>query len=56
MSSWKEAGLLAFTVGLQGGSPHCYGNAGWTVSAYNEKTGALDPRWAARLLLILKVH
>jgi hypothetical protein len=28
MSSWKAAGLLAFTVGLQGGSPHCYGNDG----------------------------
>ena len=54
MSAWKDAGLLAFTVGLQGGSPHCYGNAGWTVSAFDARTGALDPAWAARLLLILR--
>jgi hypothetical protein len=53
MSSWKDAGLLAFTVGLQGGSPHCYGNAGWVVSAFDKETGALDQQWAARLLMIL---
>ena len=54
MTAWRDAGLLAVTVGLQGGSPHCYGNAGWTVSAFDERTGALDPKWAARLLLILR--
>jgi hypothetical protein len=52
MSAWKEAGLLAFTVGMQGGSPHCYGNEGWTVSAFNV-TGAIDPAWLQRLSLIL---
>lgn len=55
MSSWKEAGMLAFTVGLQGGGPDCYGTPdGTTASAYDAKTGALDPKWAARLLLILQ--
>lgn len=55
ISSWKEAGLLAFTVGLQGGGPDCYGTPeGTTASAYDAKTGALDPQWAARLLLVLR--
>ena len=53
MSEWKDQGLLAFTVGLQGGSPHCYGNAGWLVSALDAESGALDLRWAAWLQLIL---
>lgn len=41
MSSWRDAGLLSFTVGLQGGSPHCYGNFGWHVSAFDAR-GNLD--------------
>jgi hypothetical protein len=52
MSLWKKAGLLAFTVGMQGGSPHCYGNKDWTVSAFNA-TGGIDPAWLKRLLMIL---
>jgi hypothetical protein len=52
MSSWKEAGLLSFTVGLQGGSPLCYGNNGWRVSAFDSE-GSLDKAWLARLSKIL---
>eukprot|EP00041_Stephanoeca_diplocostata_P021255 m.490589 g.490589 ORF g.490589 m.490589 type:complete len:372 (-) comp21780_c0_seq1:2372-3487(-) len=53
MSSWRNAGLLSFTVGLQGGSPHCYGNFGWHVSAFDSK-GNLDSNWADRLQRIIR--
>eukprot|EP00039_Didymoeca_costata_P025227 m.12660 g.12660 ORF g.12660 m.12660 type:complete len:367 (+) comp4705_c0_seq1:119-1219(+) len=52
MSSWKDQGLLAFTVGLQGGSPHCYGNFGWNVSAFYHN-GTMKQAWKDRLLQIL---
>jgi hypothetical protein len=53
LSSWRAAGLTAFTVGLQGGSPHCYGNPeSWTVSAFRPD-GTLDAAWLRRLLRVL---
>lgn len=35
MQSWKNNGLLAFTLNLQGGSPLGYGNQGWINSAFD---------------------
>jgi len=53
MSSWKSNGLTSFTVGLQGGSPHCYGNDNWVVSAFDGE-GNLNKDWMARLSSILQ--
>lgn len=52
MSSWREHGLLAFTLNLQGGSPMGYGNQGWINSAF-AADGALRPDYFARLERIL---
>jgi hypothetical protein len=52
MSSWKNNGLLAFTLNLQGGSPQGYGNKGWINSAFTPK-GELDLRYLKRLEKIL---
>ncbi len=53
MKSWREHGLLAFTLNLQGGSPMGYGNAGWINSTFDEK-GGLRPKYLSRLDRILK--
>ncbi len=52
MPEWKQNGLLAFTLNLQGGSPTGYGNKGWINSAFDEK-GGLRPAYMARLERIL---
>ena len=52
MPSWKEHGMLAFTLNLQGGSPMGYGNKGWRNSAFNEK-GKLQGPYMRRLQQIL---
>lgn len=53
LTTWRAAGLRAFTVGLQGGSPHCYGNPeDWTVSAFRSD-GTLIPAWLTRLQRVL---
>ena len=52
MESWKEHGMLAFTLNLQGGSPMGYGNQGWRNSAFNEK-GKLQNAYMKRLQKIL---
>ncbi|HTL66352.1 MAG TPA: hypothetical protein VL200_01700 [Lacunisphaera sp.] len=52
MPSWREHGLLAFTLNLQGGSPMGYGNQGWINSAF-AADGALRPDYFARLERIL---
>ncbi|MFK7814500.1 MAG: hypothetical protein AB8B59_18535 [Maribacter sp.] len=53
MTEWKENGLLAFTLNLQGGSPTGYGNAqAWINSAFNEK-GDLRPSYMSRLKRVL---
>ncbi len=52
MPAWREHGLLAFTLNLQGGSPMGYGNQGWINSAF-AADGALRPDYFARLEHIL---
>jgi hypothetical protein len=52
MQSWKNHGLLAFTINLQGGSPMGYGNEGWRNSAFDEK-GKLKNSYMKRLQQIL---
>jgi hypothetical protein len=48
LTGYKAAGMHAFTVGLMGGSPQCYGNEGWVVSAF-KSDGTLKPAWLGRL-------
>lgn len=52
MGDWREAGLLAFTLNLQGGSPLGYGNEGWINSAFTPE-GKLRPYYMKRLERIL---
>jgi hypothetical protein len=52
MVDWREAGLLAFTLNLQGGSPLGYGNEGWINSAF-DPSGDLRPDYMDRLVRIL---
>ncbi|MEL7146215.1 MAG: hypothetical protein AAFO69_07590 [Bacteroidota bacterium] len=52
MSSWREHGLLAFTLNLQGGSPLGYGNKDWINSAFDPQ-GQLRPAYLNRLEKIL---
>jgi hypothetical protein len=49
MASWRSAGLLAFTVNFQGGSPQGYSSEQpWHNSAF-EADGRLRPDYAARM-------
>lgn len=53
MRAWRERGLLAFTLNLQGGSPEGYSKGQpWHNSAF-ETDGALRPDYTARLAQIL---
>lgn len=52
MPAWREQGLLAFTMNLQGGSPTGYGNKGWINTAFTED-GLLRPDYFARLERLL---
>ena len=53
MRAWREKGLLAFTINLQGGSPEGYSKGQpWHNSAF-EADGALRPAYVARLAQIL---
>ena len=54
MPSWREHGLLAFTINLQGGSPQGYskGRQPWHNSALTP-SGDLRPEYMNRLQLIL---
>jgi hypothetical protein len=53
MPSWRSAGLLAFTVNFQGGSPQGYSREQpWHNSAF-EADGRLRPDYAARMGRIL---
>ena len=52
MTSWRDHGVLSFTLNLQGGSPMGYGNKGWRNSAFNEK-GKLQGSYMKRLGKIL---
>ncbi|MBK5280344.1 MAG: hypothetical protein JJE09_15915 [Bacteroidia bacterium] len=52
MKEWRDNGLLAFTLNMQGGSPLGYGNQGWVNSAF-DKNGNLLPDYMDRLGRIL---
>lgn len=52
MQSWRDHGVLAFTLNLQGGSPLGYGNNGWVNSSF-DSDGNLRPDYMARLVKIL---
>ena len=53
MPLWRQHGLLAFTINLQGGSPQGYSRAQpWKNSALDEK-GKLKPQYMSRLTRIL---
>jgi hypothetical protein len=52
MPTWKNHGMLALTLNMQGGSPLGYGNNGWINSAFDEK-GSLRPSYMTRLKKIL---
>ena len=52
MEDWKDHGLLAFTLNLQGGSPLGYGNHGWINSAF-DSLGNLRSDYMYRLEKIL---
>lgn len=52
MKTWREHGLLAFTLNLQGGSPIGYGNHGWVNTAFDED-GNLKKPYLKRLKKIL---
>lgn len=52
MKSWRDHGLLAFTLNLQGGSPMGYGNKDWENSAFDAK-GELKDDYMVRVQKIL---
>jgi hypothetical protein len=53
MPSWRQAGLLGFSINLQGGNPRGYGrDQPWYNSAF-ASDGALRPAYMARLERIL---
>jgi hypothetical protein len=53
MPAWRAAGLLSFTLNLQGGNPRGYQRAQpWVNSAYTDE-GELCPAYMARLARIL---
>lgn len=52
MPNWRDCGLLAFTLNLQGGSPLGYGNHGWINSTFDSE-GNLSADYMARLTKIL---
>jgi hypothetical protein len=53
MQTWRDNGLLSFTINLQGGSPQGYSNIQpWNNSAFKED-GTLRPEYMLRLEKIL---
>jgi hypothetical protein len=52
MPLWRNHGLLAFTLNIQGGSPTGYGNKGWINPGFY-KDGKLMPDYFKRLERIL---
>jgi hypothetical protein len=52
MKSWRDHGMLAFTLNLQGGSPMGYGNKEWQNSAFDNK-GNLKNKYMNRVQQIL---
>lgn len=52
MPEWRQHGLLAFSLNIQGGSPTGYGNKGWMNPGYNP-SGTLRSEYCSRLERIL---
>ncbi|MFY0652365.1 MAG: hypothetical protein JXQ96_10045 [Cyclobacteriaceae bacterium] len=52
MQSWRDHGMLAFTINMQGGSPMGYGNKGWRNSSFDSK-GNLKEVYIKRLEKII---
>ncbi len=52
MPSWREHGMLAFTINLQGGNPNGYGDKVYTNSAF-EPNGSLNKAYFDRLEKII---
>ncbi len=53
MPVWKEHGLLAFTLNLQGGSPYGYSKAQPWINTAIKSDGSLDDKYMKRLEKIL---
>ncbi len=53
MPSWKNHGLLAFSLNMQGGSPMGYGNKDWINTAY-DSLGNIKEDYLLRLDMILQ--
>lgn len=54
MPAWRKAGMIGFTVNLQGGSPQGYSKQQpWINSAFDFRTGALKPAYMARMARVL---
>lgn len=53
MPSWKQHGVLSFTINLQGGSPEGYSKGQPWESGAIQPDGSLRPEFMARLKLIL---
>jgi hypothetical protein len=53
MASWREHGLLAFTINLQGGSPYGYSSKQPWYNSAILPDGSLDPHYLNRLKVIL---
>lgn len=53
MPVWKDHGLLAFTINLQGGSPEGYSQKQTWYNSAVKPDGTLDAKYMARLKLIL---
>ncbi|MEM9328609.1 MAG: hypothetical protein AAGA85_23280 [Bacteroidota bacterium] len=52
MKSWRDHGMLGFTLNLQGGSPMGYGNKDWINTTFDTR-GKMKPAFVARLRKIL---
>jgi hypothetical protein len=52
MPSWREHGLLAFTINMQGGSPMGYGNKNWKNPGFDE-AGNPIPDYVQRMEKII---
>ncbi len=53
MESWRNHGLLAFTLNMQGGNPKGYGEVKWTNAGY-KPDGSLRKDYMARLEQVIE--
>ncbi len=54
MKDWREHGLLAFTLNLQGGNPFGYGASQPWINTAFKSDGSLDPAYMTRLEKIIR--